>query len=225
MNCRFCFRQNYPYPHQGLLDKEFDAISSDPSLYEIILSGGDPLSLGDDKLASIIQRLEAIPHIKIIRFHTRFPIGIPERISDQFLHLLKNTSLQTVFVIHVNHPNELDDDILSALQKIQHTQTPVLSQTVLLRSVNDCSKTLSKLYLSLIAHGIIPYYLHQLDPVQQAHHFKVPIEKGLSIINALRMKLPGYAVPRYVQEIPHHLSKTPITSCPVCAAPANTALA
>jgi len=213
MHCRYCFRQNYPYHKSpGDFSKELDAIANDLSIHEVILSGGDPLSLSDRKLKALIEGLSAISHIKLLRFHTRFPIGIPERITDSFLETLENTRLQTFFLLHTNHPRELDDDVLAAMKKIQKQGVPVLTQTVLARGVNNDFETLKELCLKLAEHGIVPYYLHQLDKVQGAAHFEVSTQAGLKLIQKLREALPGYAVPNYVQEIPSQKSKTPITS-------------
>lgn len=211
MHCRFCFRQNYPYSESPTdFSKELEIIAGDPSIHEVILSGGDPLSLGDKKLTLLIENLSAVPHVKILRFHTRFPIGIPERITQTFLETLENSRLQTFFLLHINHPKELDADVFASLKKIQKRGVPVLTQTVLLKGINDNLETLKTLFLNLIEEGIIPYYLHQLDPVQGAAHFDVPIQEGLDLIAMLRKNLPGYAIPTYVKEIPHKKSKTPI---------------
>ena len=208
MNCRFCFRQNYPYEQTiPSFHEEIKMLKEDSSIFEVILSGGDPLSLSDDKLRELIHSLEKIPHLKLLRFHTRFPIGIPERITEEFLKILKDSRLQTIFVLHTNHPRELDDDVLYSLKKIPGT---LLSQTVLLKGVNDNLSILKSLFLKLSMHGIIPYYLHQLDRVKQAAHFEVPIEKGKKLIQELRECLPGYAVPQYVQEIANEGYKTPL---------------
>ena len=200
MHCRYCFRQNFPYGKS--LENELEWIKSQ-ELDEVILSGGDPLSLGDEALGSILDELS---HLQLIRFHTRFPIGIPERITDSFCKLIEKGP-QKIFVIHVNHPRELDDDVLAALKKLP---CPVLVQSVLLAGVNDSVEILRELYMLLVTNGIIPYYLHQLDPVQGAAHFHVPPKKGLEIIDSLRATLPGYALPRYVEERPGQKSKSPI---------------
>lgn len=204
MHCRYCFRQNYDY-QKAEWEEELAIIKNDPTLIEIILSGGDPLSLSDRRLKELFEKLENIPHLQIVRFHTRFPIGIPERITPEFIDLIQNTRLQTIFIVHTNHPKELDRDVLSSLKKLP---CPVLTQSVLLKGVNDDLSTLKQLFLKLISNGIIPYYLHQLDRVQGAGHFEVPKEQGLKLIEALRENLPGYAVPRYVQELPGEKSKT-----------------
>lgn len=211
MNCRFCFRQNFSYEHQRRgFENELTYLRSQTSLHEVILSGGDPLNLSDESLKQLLQELSLIDHLRVIRFHTRFPIGIPERITDNFLSLLKASSKQVVFILHINHAKELDSDILTALKKIAQLGIPLLSQTVLLKGVNDDVDALHTLFLTLISNGIIPYYLHQLDRVQGAHHFEVSPETGLALIARLKERLPGYAVPTYVQEIPGMRSKTPI---------------
>jgi EF-P beta-lysylation protein EpmB len=206
MHCRFCFRQNYSYDSSyKTFDEEISLIKNDPSLHEVILSGGDPFSLPNDLLGSLLERLDAIPHIKLIRFHTRFPIGIPERIDSDFISMLKKIRTQIICVLHINHANELDTDILSAMKSLSF---PLLAQTVLLKNVNDDLETLKNLFLSLVSNGIIPYYLHSLDKVQGAMHFQTPINKGNALVEALRKELPGYAVPRFVQEIPGEPNKT-----------------
>ncbi|MBP9841174.1 MAG: KamA family radical SAM protein [Simkaniaceae bacterium] len=209
MHCRYCFRQNFDY-QKGDFEAELKAIQEDPSIFEIILSGGDPLSLSDQKLALLLNKLSAIPHLQLIRFHTRFPIGIPERIDESFLNLLQSIQKQLIFVIHCNHPKELDGDVLHALKKIQRLGIPVLNQAVLLKGINDNLETLKELCLTLVSHGILPYYIHQLDQVQGAQHFEVDSLKGKELMTALRGSLPGYAVPLFVAEIPHKPNKTPL---------------
>lgn len=213
MHCRYCFRQNFEYETQEKgFQKELIAIQQDPSLKEILLSGGDPLSLSDLQLTFLLQELSKISHLKRIRFHTRFPIGIPERIDDSFLSILKNCTKQIVFVIHCNHSNEFDEEIFKRLKYVQQLGIPVLSQTVLLKGVNDTLYNLKNLFELLIDHGILPYYLHQLDRVQGAAHFEVPESIGLSLMEELARELPGYALPRYVKEISHASYKTPLKS-------------
>jgi EF-P beta-lysylation protein EpmB len=208
MHCRYCFRQNFPYEKEKLFEKEIEAIKADPSLKEIILSGGDPLSLSNRALKELFSELEKMDHVKRIRLHTRFPIGIPERIDQEFLFLFKFLQKQVYFVIHVNHPKELDIDVLSALKSIQKLGIPVLNQSVLLKGVNDSKEVQKELSLKLVDHGILPYYLHQLDEVEGARHFFVEKEVGHEIITHLKESLSGYAVPKYVQEIPGEPSKT-----------------
>lgn len=211
MHCRFCFRQNFPYETEDKsFAKDLALIESDTTIEEVILSGGDPLSLPDRALEAIIDSLEAITHVKRIRFHSRFPIGIPERIDDSFISVLKKSSKQFWFALHSNHPNEFDDTIWAALKRLQNIGIPILNQAVLLKGVNDTIDTLEKLSQELVNHGVFPYYLHQLDRVAGAGHFEVPIEKGKQLIELLLKKMSGYAVPKYVQEIAGEPSKTPL---------------
>jgi len=209
MHCRYCFRKHL---HTNNNDKdlyeELAFITANTSLKEIILSGGDPLSLSDDKLQALLENLAKIPHIRRIRFHTRFPIGIPERLDHHFLAVLKNTPLQLWFVLHINHPKELDDDIVAALSKVHAMGIPLLNQAVLLRKVNDDAKTLIELNETLINAKIIPYYLHQLDRVEGAAHFEVDRTKGQQLLSKISRQLPGYAIPKYVEEISGQPYKT-----------------
>jgi EF-P beta-lysylation protein EpmB len=203
MHCRYCFRKNFEYGGDTFFfDEELSIIKDDETIKEIILSGGDPLSLSNQALKKLVNDLEEISHIKRLRFHTRFPIGIPERIDDELLTILASTRFQVWVVIHTNHPNELDDDVLLALKKILKLGIPVLNQSVLLKGINDSFDVLKKLFETFVDNGILPYYLHQLDPVQGAMHFEVSINEGLFILEQLKASLAGFAVPKYVQEIP-----------------------
>ncbi|MEC8306915.1 MAG: KamA family radical SAM protein [Chlamydiota bacterium] len=211
MHCRFCFRQHYPYAEGGTsFEEELAAIRSDPSLREIILSGGDPLSLSDPALLSLIHRLESIPHLTLLRIHSRFPLGIPERVTPALREALIHSRLQVIFALHINHPREADPEVMAALSLLREGGIPILSQTVLLKGVNDDVETLHSLFQGLIESGIMPYYLHQLDPVVGASHFRVSPSVGLHLIDKLRNLLPGYALPRYVQEIAGASSKSPL---------------
>jgi EF-P beta-lysylation protein EpmB len=211
MHCRYCFRQHFDYETvDKLFEEELEEIAKQPSLSEILLSGGDPLSLSDAQLRHLLHKLNQIPHLKRIRFHTRFPIGIPERIDESFLQLLHSSSKQIIFVIHCNHPNEFDEEIFQSIKKIQRLGIPVLSQSVLLCNINDNVEALKKLFLLLSDNGIIPYYLHQLDRVQGTMHFEVPEEKGKQLMSQLGALVPGYALPKYVREIPNQPQKTPL---------------
>lgn len=211
MHCRFCFRQNFSYAsfHTGFAH-ELKLIEQDPTIKEVILSGGDPLSLKNTYLQELLKALTAIAHVKRIRFHTRFPIGIPERIDEEFLSILATHASQIWFVIHCNHPHELDAEVLSALKQVQKLGIPILNQTVLLKGVNDSIDTLQNLCEKLVDHGIMPYYLHQLDRVEGAAHFEVDQEVGKQLIEELNKRLSGYGVPKYVQEIASAPSKSPI---------------
>jgi EF-P beta-lysylation protein EpmB len=213
MHCRYCFRRHFSYytsPNQTIesFAEEIAYIQQNSSIQEVLLSGGDPLSLDTPLLQALISQLESIPHVTRLRFHTRFPIGIPERIDSPFLEMLQKSRLQVYMVLHVNHPDELDDAIFDACARLKRARVTLLTQTVLLKGVNDDATILAKLCTNLIDHGIIPYYLHQLDRVSGALHFEVSQAKGLALIAQLETMLPGYAVPRYVQEIPQRLHKT-----------------
>jgi EF-P beta-lysylation protein EpmB len=211
MNCRYCFRQHFEYETKDkLFEEEIAAIAKDPSISEVLLSGGDPLSLSDAILEKLLLQLEAIPHVKRIRFHTRFPMGIPERIDASFLRVLSSCKKQILFIIHCNHPNEFDETIFAHLKKVQLLGIPILTQSVLLRGVNDDVDTLKNLFELLIDHGIMPYYLHQLDRVQGAAHFEVPETEGRILMNRLSALLPGYAIPKYVREVAGEASKSVI---------------
>ena len=209
MHCRFCFRRNYPYETKSSsYEKELEILKQDPSIFEIILSGGDPLSLSDQNLSSLVRNLDAINHLKILRFHTRFPIGIPERITNEFVKLLESLRMQTVFVVHINHKQELDNDVVNALKKVQKVGIPILTHTVLLKGVNDSYSSLYDLFLTLCQKGFSPYYLNQLDKVSGGSHFEVNIETGRKLIQQLQENLPGYALPKYILEVPHEKHKT-----------------
>jgi EF-P beta-lysylation protein EpmB len=211
MHCRFCFRRWFEHTKENTdFDKEIEWLRQHHEIEEVILSGGDPLSLPDSTLEKLFHALSSIPHIKIMRIHTRFPIGIPERIDDSFLSCLAACKLQKVFVLHVNHPLELDEDVQEKMHLLHSQGVLLLSQTVLLKGVNDTALLLEELMKRLISCRILPYYLHQLDRVQGTSHFEVPIEKGKHLMATLRENLPGYCIPRYVQETPFDRSKTPI---------------
>lgn len=211
MHCRYCFRQHFDYSlSDKLFEKELRLISLDTSINEVILSGGDPLSLDNRILKSLFDCLSLIPHVRKVRFHSRFPIGIPERIDEEFLSLLESVPLQFWFVVHVNHPKELDDDVLSALKAVQKLGIPVLNQFVLLRGINDDSDVLTELCGTLVDNGVIPYYLHQLDRAQGTAHFEVSEDKGKELMTELSQRLPGYGVPKYVREVAGMPGKRPI---------------
>lgn len=215
IHCRYCFRREYPYAEdpRTLADWElaFPAIEADHSLTEIILSGGDPLMMSDEKLAALLMRIARIPHVQRVRIHSRLPVVLPSRVSAEFLSSLKSTRLQPIMVVHANHSAELVDDCAEALRTLVQSGIPTLNQAVLLKGVNDSTQALFNLCEACINLGVLPYYLHQLDRVTGAAHFEVPPERGRQLIASLRERLPGYAVPQYVLEIPGRRSKTPLT--------------
>jgi EF-P beta-lysylation protein EpmB len=211
IHCRYCFRREYPYSDSPKSASDWqpalDRIAADASIDEVILSGGDPLTLTDNHLADLAGRIAKIPHVQRLRIHTRLPIVIPSRVTSEVINWLRGTRLTPIVVIHANHANELDDTTSAAIAKLIDAGIPVLNQTVLLRGVNDNAEALINLSRVLINLRVTPYYLHQLDRVRGAGHFEVPISRGAELIAAMRKALPGYAVPRYVQEIAGDASK------------------
>lgn len=214
VHCRYCFRRHYPYNAEPRRLEDwnpaFEAIAADPSLDEILLSGGDPLLIPDARLREILERLAAIPHLRRVRIHTRLPIVLPNRVTGELTRLITATRLTPIVVVHANHPHEIVDDCEAALRQLVRAGLTTLNQAVLLRGVNDSVDTQRELCLRLINVGVIPYYLHQLDRVAGTAHFEVPEQTGLNIIAALQAVLPGYAVPRYVRETAGAPSKLPI---------------
>jgi EF-P beta-lysylation protein EpmB len=208
MHCRYCFRQYFAYDSSKAFEEELAQIEQDLSIHEVILSGGDPLSLSDEILANLLGRLAKLSHIRRIRFHTRFPIGIPERIDEGFLNLIAALPQQVYFVIHCNHPRELDYEIFDRLKALRSLGCLILNQAVLLKGVNDDVCTLKQLAEQLANHGILFYYLHQLDRVKGAAHFEVDEEKGRFLLAEMAKQLPGYAIPKYVREVAGKPHKT-----------------
>jgi EF-P beta-lysylation protein EpmB len=204
IHCRYCFRRHYPYEvsPRSLADWQpaLDEIADDLSIHEVILSGGDPLTIVDETLSRLVEQLQSIPHIRRLRIHTRLPIVIPERVTPQLVRILSDTPLTPIVVIHANHANELDDAVAESLAKLSSSGIMLLNQAVLLAGVNDSTDAQAALSERLIQMRVLPYYLHQLDKVAGAAHFDVPIETGRAIMTQLRSQLPGYAVPRYVEE-------------------------
>lgn len=204
VHCRYCFRRHYPYSDEPRRlsdwDQAYEVIASDPSVHEVIFSGGDPLMLTDGRLAQLVGRVGEIPHVARLRIHTRLPIVLPERVTSEFLAILQESRPTPIVVVHANHARELVDTCAEALRRLVRGGVTVLNQSVLLRGVNDSVEAQFELAESLVDLGVIPYYLHQLDRVAGAAHFEVAEETGRKIIAELRRRLPGYAVPRYVRE-------------------------
>ncbi len=209
VHCRYCFRRHFPYAEQRPdWRKALDYLAADSSIEEILLSGGDPLSLTDDKLASLVNDLAQIPHLKRLRVHTRVPIVIPSRIDADLLSwLAAGERWQTVMVLHANHAREIDSAVRDAVLRLQGAGVTVLNQAVLLRGVNDNVDSLVDLSKALFASGILPYYLHLLDRVQGAGHFAVEEDTGRDLAKVLLQRLPGYMVPKLVHEVPGAPSK------------------
>jgi EF-P beta-lysylation protein EpmB len=211
VHCRYCFRRHFPYADspRSLHDWRpvLDAIAADSSLHEIILSGGDPLSLVDAALEALVEELADIDHLRRLRIHTRLPIMIPERVTDGLIELLRRSRMTPYMVLHANHANELDAPVAGALSRMADAGIVLLNQAVLLAGVNDSLPAQVALCERLVDLRVSPYYLHQLDPVAGAAHFRVPVVIGRQIIQEMRARLPGYAVPRYVQEVPGEMNK------------------
>jgi EF-P beta-lysylation protein EpmB len=205
VHCRYCFRREFPYSEQQVDAPRWGAalaeIAGDPSLEEIILSGGDPLSLSDARLAALTDALARIPHVRRLRVHTRQPVVLPSRVDDGLLRWIAGTRWRMVMVLHANHPNELAGDVPAACRRLSEAGVTLLNQAVLLRGVNDDADTLETLSHRLFQCGVLPYYLHLLDRVRGAAHFEVPDERARELAGALAARLPGYLVPRLVREI------------------------
>jgi len=214
VNCRFCFRRHFPYAdaraERGEWADALKFIADNPNIDEVILSGGDPLLLDDSKLAGLAARLDQIPHLLRLRVHSRIPIVLPERVCGELLAWMTRSRLTPVLVVHCNHPNELADDVLRALESIRSAGITLLNQSVLLRGVNDRAEVLSELSIKLFDAGVLPYYLHLLDRVQGAAHFDVPEQEARFIHQRLRECLPGYLVPRMVREQAGAAAKVPL---------------
>jgi L-lysine 2,3-aminomutase len=212
VHCRYCFRRHFPYEEtpRSIADWQpaLDEIAADETLHEVILSGGDPLTLVDATLSDLIDALTDIPHLRRLRIHTRLPIVIPERVTNKLIDMLHGCRLTPIVVLHANHVNELDSHVASAIGRFSDAGIVLLNQSVLLAGVNDSVEAQAALCERLVDLRVLPYYLHQLDRVAGAAHFEVPVAEGGRIIRQLRERLPGYAVPRYAAEVPGAGSKT-----------------
>lgn len=215
VHCRYCFRRHFPYSEESALADGWQAavehLRTDPSISEIILSGGDPLSLSDRRLTELTDALATVPHIRRLRIHTRYPVVLPERVDDGLLQWLSGLPLQKVVVIHANHANELNDEVHRACRDLENSGATLLNQSVLLAGVNDSIAALAALSEALFAMRVLPYYLHVLDRVQGAAHFEIDATRALELHAGLMRRLAGYLVPKLVREIPGAASKTPVT--------------
>jgi EF-P beta-lysylation protein EpmB len=214
VNCRYCFRRHFPYGEEIAAASHWrEALAqlrADPSIREVILSGGDPLALATHKLEELTRGLAELPQVIRLRIHTRLPVVLPERIDDAFVAWLAQLPLQKVVVLHANHANELDAGVDAACARLREAGASLLNQSVLLRGVNDDADTLADLSERLFAAGVLPYYLHQLDRVQGTAHFEVSDDTALQLQQALRSRLPGYLVPRLVREVAGDAAKRPL---------------
>jgi EF-P beta-lysylation protein EpmB len=216
VHCRYCFRRHFPYSDESALADGWRTsltyVHADPTIEEIILSGGDPLSLSDRRLQQLTDALESIPHVRRLRIHTRYPMVLPDRIDEGFTRWLTQMRLQKVIVVHANHANELDDATRRACRDLAVAGATVLNQSVLLAGINDDVDTLANLSEALFEAGVLPYYLHVLDRVAGAAHFDVQTARALELHAELTARLPGYLVPRLVREVSGAPSKTPVTA-------------
>jgi len=216
VHCRYCFRRHYDYAADlddgsaARWSAALDHVASDSSIEEIILSGGDPLSLGNARLAQLLLRLQEIPHVRRIRIHTRTPIVLPERVDAGLLAALQPVSSRLAVVVHANHPAELDEGTSGALRLLGTRCAALLNQSVLLAGINDDAAVLAALSARLFEAGVLPYYLHQLDNVAGAAHFAVSDSRALELHGALAALLPGYLLPRLVRELAGATGKTPL---------------
>lgn len=214
IHCRYCFRRHFPYSDELAAREHWRAavaeIAAHPDIHEVLLSGGDPWSLSTGKLRELTDRLCAIAHLKRLRIHTRLPIVLPERVDAELCAWLASLPWPTVVVIHANHAREIDASVSRALARLRATGVTLLNQVVLLAGVNDSIDAQEALALRLFESGVLPYYLHLLDPVHGTAHFDVEEGRAREIVDALRGRLPGYLVPKLVRELPGEASKTPV---------------
>ena len=217
VHCRYCFRRHFPYEQANASADSWraalDTIAADASITEVILSGGDPLTLSDRRLSEFVQLLARIPHVTRLRLHSRLPVVLPERVTPLLCDTLAATRLRVVMVVHANHAQEIDASVQIACARLAAAGFQLLNQSVLLRGVNDRVETLVSLSEALFAAGVLPYYLHQLDRVQGAAHFEVDDAAARHLHAGMHARLPGYLVPRLVREVPGAPQKTSLAGC------------
>ncbi|HKM38275.1 MAG TPA: EF-P beta-lysylation protein EpmB [Thiopseudomonas sp.] len=214
INCRYCFRRHFPYSENRLGRSQWQSalnyIAQDPSITEVILSGGDPLMLQDTHLAELVESIATIAHVQRLRVHSRLPVVIAERLTDELMDILTRTRLRSTLVLHVNHPRELTPLHAKRLAKMRQAGVTLLNQTVLLKGVNDSAEVLIELSEQLFNHHLLPYYLHVLDRVQGAQHFDISSAEAYALYQQMLAKLPGYLVPKLVREEAGQPHKTPL---------------
>ena len=212
VNCRYCFRRHFPYGENRQNKQQWlralAYIANDANINEVIYSGGDPLAANDQFLSWLTESIAAISHVKRLRVHTRFPVVIPSRIDSQLLSWMTATRLKPIVVLHINHGNEIDSPVKRAIRQLLDSGVRVLNQAVLLNSVNDSAGIQIELSEALYESGVMPYYLHLLDPVQGAGHFQVSDRRAMQIYQGMQAALPGYLVPKLVREHAGASSKT-----------------
>jgi len=209
VHCRFCFRRELPQT-TGSWRPALAYLADNPGIGEVILSGGDPLTLSNRRLGALLTQLSRIEHLQRLRIHTRVPIVLPERIEPALTDLLTHNRLPVILVLHANHPREIDANVRQALGQLRAAGVMLFNQTVLLGGINDSVEILAKLHETMFSAGVIPYYLHAPDPVRGTVHFAVADPQARTLMQQLRNCLPGYLVPRLVREEPGGSAKTPI---------------
>jgi len=211
VHCRYCFRRHFPYQTHlsgGRWRQALDWLAQRPDINEVILSGGDPLTLSNGRLSELLEALAELPHLRRLRIHSRTPVVIPERLDEDFTDLLAAPRWRATLVLHANHPREISAALAARCRALAGAGVTLLNQSVLLAGVNDQSDTLAALSDALFEAGVLPYYLHQLDAVAGAAHFAVPDARARAIHAALRNRLPGFLVPRLAREEPGEGAKT-----------------
>lgn len=201
IHCRYCFRRHFPYERAGDISQAVASVAADPSISEVILSGGDPLLVSDSRLGKMLADIESIRHVRRIRIHTRLPVVLPQRVDNGLVEVLSATKLPLVVVIHANHAQELSEEVKIACGALAAVGITLLNQTVLLAGINDDVGSLTDLSERLFDFGVLPYYLHLLDPVAGAAHFDVAEAKARKLMAEVAAQLPGYLVPRLVRDV------------------------
>ena len=214
--CRFCFRRETVGPagppalSGDALDKAVAYIAADPGIWEVILTGGDPFMLSPRRIADVTQRLGAVPHVKVLRWHTRVPVADPGRVTPELIDALKAAGKTVYVAVHANHARELTEAARAACARLADAGIPLVSQTVLLKGINDNAETLAALMRAFVEARIKPYYLHHPDLAPGTSHFRLSIEEGQAIVASLRGRLSGLAQPTYVLDIPGGHGKVPV---------------
>lgn len=214
INCRYCFRRHFPYAENALSSSGSEAIlnylKKHPKVNEVIFSGGDPLATPDSRLAARVKQLESLPQLTRLRIHTRLPVVIPSRINQEFLDWITTSHLKIIMVLHINHPQEIGNELIKALKRLKQAGVLLLNQSVVLRGINNKASILAELSEALFEQGVMPYYLHAFDPVAGAAHFAVDDKQARQIYAELLAELPGFLVPKLVREYPDKPAKTPL---------------
>ncbi len=212
VNCRYCFRRHFPYqdnsPNKARWDHALTYIANHSEINEVIFSGGDPFMANDEHLDWLITQIEAISHVKRLRIHTRLPVVIPQRITPELVDRLNTSRLKVAIVLHINHENEIDDELREAIEPLRAARIPLFNQSVLLKGINDNPLTLANLSEQLFDSGIQPYYLHMFDKIQGVAHFEVEEQTAIEIVKETMAILPGFLMPKLVREIAGEANKT-----------------